>query len=87
MITLAHEVCRHPDDPIDFDLHRSKSTILCNQVMRQMIKAALFANGILIATRAAPFAAMFIIGLAATIHVAAEEVRPREGFLHSDLSR
>ena len=80
MITLAHEVCRHPDGPIDFDLYRSKSTILRNQVMRQMIKAALFANGVLIAAWAVSFAAMFIIGLAATIHVAAEEVRPREGF-------
>ena len=87
MITLAHEVCRHPDGPIDFDLYRSKSTILRNQVMRQMIKAALFANGVLIAAWAVSFAAMFIIGLAATTHVAAEEVRPREGFLHSDLSR
>ena len=42
-------------------------------------QVALFANGILIAVIAS-FAAMVIIGLAATIQVAAEEVGQREGF-------
>jgi len=48
--------------------------------MRQMVfhAAALFAN-IRIAT-VASFAAMVIIGLATAIHVAAEEVGPRQGF-------
>ena len=50
-------------------------------------QVALFANGILIAVIAS-FAAMVIIGLAATIQVAAEEVGQREGFfLHSGQSR
>ena len=77
MITAAHETCRHPNGSIDFDFYRRKSTVFRNQIMRQMIfhKTVLF----LIAA-AASFAAMFIIGLAATIHVAAEEVGPREGF-------
>jgi len=81
MTTAAHEVRRHPDGSIDFDFYRRKSTVFRNQIMRQMIfhRTGLFTNSILIAA-AASFAAMFIIGLAATIHVAAEEVGPREGF-------
>ena len=81
MTTQAREIYRRPDEPIYFDLYRTKSRIFYGQVMRQMIfrRAALFANGIRIAVIAS-FAGMVLIGLAAAIHVAAEEIGPRQGF-------
>ena len=81
MTTQAHEICRRPDGPINIDFYRRKSGIFRGQVRRQMNlhKAAPFTNGILIAAIAS-FAAMIIVGLAATTQVAAEEVGSRQGF-------
>ena len=81
MTTQAHEICRSPDGPINIDFYRRESSIFRGQVRRQMIfhKAALFTYGTLIAAIAS-FAAMIIVGLAATTQVAAEEVGSRQGF-------
>ena len=81
MTTQAHEICRSSDEPINIDFYWSKSSIFRGQVRRQMIfhKAALFTKGILIAAIAS-FAAMIIVGLAATTQAAAEEVGSRPGF-------
>jgi len=70
MTPQAPEVCRH------FDFYRTKSRIFHSQVTCPMIfhRKALFANAIRIAVLAS------FIGLATAVHVAAEELGPRQGF-------